>query len=222
MIEEIVKAYKCYNIGFKLRLILFVMGIFITFIFIGIMKIAGYTNIAIRGIYVIAIVMVSNITSGSYELWVRNNSGYGKFIRSIKNSYGKLKMMMIISILEGLAYYLIYFVFLKAIFMILKIKTFYNEYQIFYGIVIGLFLLGVHQILAYCFKNGTKVDVVTSMITCGMIGFGATSNCFQGKNLSTVISSSSIIIITFILTAIYLSVIYAIVFRIIKKRWMVQ
>lgn len=213
MIEEIVKAYKCYNTGAKLRCILFGIGIFITFIFIGIMKIAGYTSIAIRGIYVIAIVMVSSITSGSYEFWVRNNSGYGKFIRSIKNSYGKLKIMMIISILEGLAYYLIYFLFLKVIFMILKIKTFYNVYQIFYGIVLGFFLLGVHQILAYCFKNGTKVDIVTSMIICGMIGGGATSKCFEGKNLSNVISSSNTIIITFIVTAVYLSIVYAIVFK---------
>lgn len=221
MFEEIIKAYKCYNTGFKLRSTLIVMGIFITFIFIGVMKIIGYTNIAVQGIYVMAIVMVSSITSGGYEFWVRNNIGYGKFIRSIKNSYSKLKIMMVISLVEGSAYYLIYFAFLKVIFMILKIQTFYSTYQIFYGIVIGFFLLGVHQILVYSFNSGAKGDIITSMIICGMVGGGAV-DYFSGKNLPTVISSSHTIIITLILTVVYLILIYVIVFRMIKKRWMAQ
>lgn len=221
MIEEIVKAYKCYNTGVKLRCILFVIGIFITFIFMLIMKIVGRINMAMPVIYVVAIVTFANITAGDYKLWVRSNWGYGKFIRIIKNSYLRLKIMAIISILQGIAYYLIYFTFFNVICMILKIQNFFSSYQIFYGILLGFFLLGINQILAYCFKNGSKVDIFSTMFICSMIG-GETDKFLTNSKYLAIISDVNTIVITVIAIIIYLSIVYSIVFRMIRKRWMVQ
>lgn len=220
MIEEIIKAYKCYSTGGKLRYILFAIGILLTFIFIAVAKIVGYTNVAISTVYVISIVMISIISSGGYSHWIRNNYGYGKFIRSIKNSYGKLKIAMIISFFEGIAFYLIYLVFLKIIFIILKIEKFFTLYQIFYGAILGIFLLGISEIIAY-YLTSVKNETISSTIIYAIIG-GVVSQFSIRKQSVNFINSPKTAAFSFIVAVIYLLIIYTIIFKRIRNRWWVQ
>ncbi|WP_234122856.1 hypothetical protein [Clostridium hydrogenum] len=220
MIEEIIKAYKCYNTSVKLGYILFAMGILLTFIFIGVAKIVGYTDVAISTIYIISIVMISIISPGGYSHWIRNNYGYGKFIRSIKNPYGKLKIAMIISFFKGIVFYLIYLFFLKIIFIILKIEEFFNLYQIFYGAILGVVLLGISQILSYYIKN-EKNDAITSTVIYGIIG-GVVSQFTVKRQSVNFINTPKTAIFSFIVAVIYLLIIYTIIFKRIRNRWWVQ
>lgn len=217
MIEEIVKSYKFYNTNIRAKYMLFSIAILITFCFVGIMNAFGLINNAIYMIYVFTL-EIFLIASGGLKFWVRNNFGYGKFIRSIKNSYRRLKIMMIIRVLENSIYYFIYYAFLKLVFMIFKIQTFFSVYHIFYGIILGLFMLGIDQIFSYSIENYEKIDFINLIIICGITGIISIS--FMTYGIPATMTSINAIIGTIIFVVIYLIVIYAFVFSNIKKRWM--
>lgn len=217
MIKEIINTYKFYNAEIKWKNLLLIYGIFTSISASIVVKLTVNSSNAINIINLLSVYVFFYISTSHSSSWDKNR-GYGKFIRTIPDAYRKFTIIIIIlSLLEAIIYFIIFYILSSLILRIFKIYNYISMYKIFYMITIGILTSGLGQILNYCFKN-KKLEFVGMLILFCTIS-ELSVEIISNLKIINILSMPAAYITAIVFIAIYLCIVYKVIFKRIKMGW---
>lgn len=216
MIKEIINTYKFYNAEIKWKNLLLIYGVFIGISASIVVKLIANSSNAINIINILAVYVFFYISTSHSLSWDKNK-GYGKFIRTIPNAYKKFTIIRILSLLEAIIYFVIFYILSSLILRIFKIYNYISVYKIFYMITMGILTSGLGQILNYCFKN-KKIEFVGMLILFSTIS-ELSVEIISNLKIINILSIPAAYITTIVFIVIYLCIVYKVIFKRIKMGW---
>lgn len=216
MIREIINIYKFYNAEIKWKNLLLIYGIFISISASIAVKLTVNSSNAINIINLLSVYVFFYISTSHSSSWDKNR-GYGKFIRTIPDAYRKFTIIIILSLLEAIIYFIIFYILSSLILRVFKINNYISVYKIFYMITMGILITGLGQILNYCFKYKRLgfLGLVISFCTISELSVEIISDL----KIINILSMPSAYITTIVFIAIYLCIVYKVIFKRIKMGW---
>jgi|GEM_PF-3138055 len=216
MIRESINIYKFYNAEMKWKNLLLIYGVFIVISASIVVKLTVNSSNAINVMNLFCVYVFFYISTAYGRSWDKNK-GYGKFIRTVPNAYRKFTIIRILSLLEAIIYFIIFYILSSLILRIFKIYNYISVYKIFYMITVGSLTSGLGQILNYCFKN-KKIEFVGILILFSTIS-ELSVEIISNLKIINVLSMPAAYITTIVFIVIYLCIVYKVIFKRIKMGW---